>query len=162
MISRRHSIWEVLNRLEEEMDYLFNNLKMDDFGFLERPLLPKKLNNNLALIPSGYRTPLIDFEDAGENFVARIELPGIDKKDIHVHARDGGIEVKASSSNEIKKETKQETMFQKTNYGFYRYFAVPNNADINKVETKYNNGVLFLTIPKNKLLENKGKEIQIK
>jgi len=110
---------------------------------------------------SGLRSlrPVVDVYDQDEKIVIKAELPGIDKKDIHVDVKDGVMTLKGERSyeNEVKEEKYhcKERAFGK----FHRSFTLPEGLDPGKIEADYKDGVLKIEIPKPE--EKKPKEITV-
>ena len=46
--------------------------------------------------------PRVDIKEAGDHYEITAELPGVDKKDIHVHVKDGVLTLEAETSKEEK------------------------------------------------------------
>ena len=92
--------------------------------------------------------PVVDIYDHGEKIVIKAELPGVDKKDIHVDVKDGIMTLRGERSYE--KEVKEENYHKKERaFGeFHRSFALPEGLDPNKIDADYKDGVLKIEIPK--------------
>jgi Molecular chaperone (small heat shock protein) len=75
--------------------------RMDDF-FDYATKIPYKLLNNYF---SSYKTPDADIIDNGDSYTIKIDLPGIDKKNIKLKVLGDSIEVRAEK-NEEKEEHK--------------------------------------------------------
>ena len=103
--------------------------------------------------------PVVDVFDHDEKVVIKAELPGVDKKDIHVDVKDGILTLRGERSyeNESKEENyhRKERAFGK----FHRSFALPEGLDPDKIEADYKDGVLKVEIPKSE--EKKPKEITV-
>jgi HSP20 family protein len=92
--------------------------------------------------------PNIDISETDKEFVVRAEVPGIDKKDIDITLTEGLLTIKGERKHE--KEGKDECYHRKeSRYGsFSRTFRFPSELERDKVDAKYDNGVLKVTIPK--------------
>jgi HSP20 family protein len=91
------------------------------------------------------REPLTDVIDADNKLRIIVELPGVEKDDI-----------KLSGSNDkltISVDTHQRKYFKEV--------SLPCKVDSKKATSKYNNGVLAVTIPKKKQEETKSQKIDI-
>lgn len=149
---RRRTIWDELMREQEELFRSFFN----DGGWsrLDRALP----SSEHALAPNNYRQPLADLFETDKEFVATLELPGVDKKDIEVNVLENGVEVKVEKKEEHKHEEKGTYRLERSYAGFYRHIPLPEHADAAKVDASYRNGVLELRIPKR---EGTGKHKRI-
>ena len=92
--------------------------------------------------------PVVDIFDNDEKIVIKAELPGVDKKDIHVDVKDGILTLSGERSyeNEVKEENyhRKERAFGK----FSRSFALPDGLNPDKIDADYKDGVLKIEIPK--------------
>ena len=110
---------------------------------------------------SGQRTwlPAVDIYENDDAFVATADLPGLKKDDIDVALEDNVLTV----SGERKFEAREgEGSFRRVerSYGtFRRSFALPRGVDSTKVEAKFKDGVLTLTLPKSEVA--KGRKITV-
>ena len=110
---------------------------------------------------SGLRNwrPVVDIFDNDEKIVIKAELPGVDKKDIHVDVKDGILTLSGERSyeNEVKEENyhRKERAFGK----FHRSFALPDGLNSDKIDADYKDGVLKVEIPKPE--EKKPKKIAV-
>lgn len=154
---RRYTIWDEMRRMQQQMDELFNRFftrDAFDYPLLEAP------ESSRDLTISNYRQPLMDINETDKEIIATIELPGVDKQDIHVNATEDGVEVKVEKKNEKKEEDSKRGLYriERSYAGFYRYIPV-TGIDVDKINASYKNGVLELKMPK--LETGKGKK-QIK
>ena len=110
---------------------------------------------------SGLRNwrPAVDIYDSEDKIVVKAELPGVDKKDIHIDVKDRILTISGERSYE--NEVKEENYHRKERaYGkFHRSFTLPDGLDQNKIEADYKDGVLKVAIPKPE--EKKPKTITV-
>ena len=101
-----------------------------------------------------------DIYEKGGNVHIELDAPGYDKNDIKLDVDDGILTIEAHKDEE--KEDKEKNYYRKERvYGsFKRQFTV-GNIDTNKIDAKFNNGVLKVTFPKEVKKETK-KLIEIK
>jgi HSP20 family protein len=77
-----------------------------------------------------------------------VDLPGVKKEDIKVDVKDGVLTI--SGERKFKNEVKEEDFYKiETAFGkFSRSFNLPDDADVEHIEAKNENGVLEIVIPK--------------
>jgi len=92
--------------------------------------------------------PQVDISETDKAFELSFAVPGIDKKDIHIDLKDGVLTV--SGERKFENETEDKNFHSvETKYGsFKRSFQLPDNIDANKVEAKYEAGILDVSVPK--------------
>ena len=108
--------------------------------------------------PQNWR-PVVDVYDNEKSIVIKAELPGVDKKDIHVDVKDGILTLsgKRSYENEVKEENfhRKERSFGK----FQRSFTLSKGLNNDKIDADYKDGVLKIEITKPE--EEKPKKIAV-
>ena len=101
-----------------------------------------------------------DIYEKGGDYHIEMDIPGFDKKDIKIEAKDGYITVTAEKEAEENDEEKNYLRRERT-YGKYErsfYLGDFNNDEIN---AEFKNGILKVTVPKKEQVEEK-KYIDIK
>lgn len=148
------NMWREMNRMQRQMDRLFGGL-LSDSGIDRDEMLDE--------LSTGYRRAFANFKETDKEFVIQVEVPGIDKEDIQLSITEGGLEIRAERKHKKERGDKEgeEYSYTKSYAGFYQAFDVPENADLEKVDASYRNGVLTIRLSKKSKPENK-KTIQIK
>ena len=111
-----------------------------------------------ALTTANFAPPVDVYEDE-QGVTLKIEVPGIDEKDIDVSIASNTLTVRGERT--LEKEEKEEN-FQRVErqYGsFTRSFTLPNSVDLEQVSAHYNKGVLKIRLA-NKA-ESKPKQIKV-
>jgi len=109
---------------------------------------------------SGAWAPALDVYETPEKLVATVELPGIDPKDVEVAVEDSTLTI--SGSREFTQETDEQNYHRiERRYGaFNRAIRLPETADAERVEARFDKGVLTVEIPKRE--ESKPRRIEVK
>ncbi|MBN2134282.1 MAG: Hsp20/alpha crystallin family protein [Acidobacteria bacterium] len=104
--------------------------------------------------------PPVDIYETENEVVLKAELPEIDKEKVEIHV-DNNI-LTLSGHRELEKETKKENYHRiERSYGsFKRSFTLPTTIDQEKIDAKFENGVLKISMPKRE--ESKPRQIEIK
>jgi HSP20 family protein len=91
--------------------------------------------------------PAVESYVDGDNFAVRVELPGVDPKDVEVKVAGGVLTVKGS--REEKHESKRRDFFRREfRYGsFERAITLPEGMKAEDLKAAYHDGVLELTAP---------------
>jgi HSP20 family protein len=112
-----------------------------------------------SVATTGFVPPVDVYEDA-EKVVLKLEVPGIDQKDLDVRVEDHTLTVKGE--RKFEKEEKEENFHRiERRYGsFYRAFTLPLTVDTESVAASYNAGVLKLELKKKP--EAQPKQIEVK
>ena len=143
-------------------------LRWDPFG--EFSTLQERMNRLFEdLIPAtrkgeeelntGTFYPAVDISEGEKDITLKAELPGIDKKDVHLEINDGVITLRGE--RKLEKEDKKEHYHRvERSYGsFNRSFTLPTTVDSGKVKANYKDGILEVTLPRKE--EAKPKPIPV-
>src|ERR1700736_1316723 len=111
-----------------------------------------------ALTTTSFAPPVDIYEDE-HNITLKLEVPGIDEKDIDVRIDNNTLTV--HGERKIEKEEKEENFRRvERRYGsFTRSFTLPSSVDPQQVSADYNQGVLKITLAKK--AEAKPKQIKV-
>lgn len=103
--------------------------------------------------------PLVDVYEDEHNVTLKIEVPGIDEKDIDVRIENNTLTV--HGERKFEKEEKEENFRRvERQYGsFTRSFTLPNTVDAEQVKANYEKGILKVSLPKK--AEAKPKQIKV-
>ena len=111
-----------------------------------------------ALTTTSFAPPVDIYEDE-HNIILKLEVPGIDEKDIDVRVEGNTLTV--HGERKIEKEEKEENFRRiERQYGsFTRSFTLPSSVDQGQVSAHYDKGVLKITLAKK--AEAKPKQIKV-
>jgi HSP20 family protein len=134
-----------MSNLKQEMEKLFD--RFADFKVDEFPAM-------------GEWTPDMDVSETKDAVMVKMEVPGMDPKDIQISLQEQLLTVKGEKHQE--KEEKEERYYRmERSYGaFSRSVRLPVAADGSKVTATFKNGLLTVTLPKTPAA--KGTTIPIK
>jgi HSP20 family protein len=92
--------------------------------------------------------PRVDIVENDNAFEIHVAVPGMNKEDFKLDLNDNYLTV--SGERKFTKEQKDKNFHSvETQYGtFSRSFSLPENVDAAKVNAKYVNGILEITVPK--------------
>lgn len=108
---------------------------------------------------SGTWAPAVDVAEESDKILVRVEVPGMDEKDLKVNFEDGTLMVSGERQFE-KKDDRNYHRIERSYGSFVRTFTLPRNVDVNKINATYRNGILEIELPK--VEEAKPKQISIK
>ena len=95
---------------------------------------------------SEFRT---DITDAGDAYLLEADLPGFNKKDIHLDVNGDMLTVRAERrSNREEKDEHSRVIRSERAYGSYRREFDLSGVDADGITAKYEDGVLKLNLPK--------------
>lgn len=106
--------------------------------------------------------PTTDIYETKDNYVFKIEVPGLSKDDIEVDLKENVLTI--SGEKKEDKEVKKENYHRvESFYGsFSRSFTIPKDIDSKKIDAQMKNGILELKIGKAEEVKAKKIPISIK
>jgi HSP20 family protein len=110
-------------------------------------------------LTSGSFVPPVDIYEDEHNITLKLEVPGIEEKDIDIRVENNVLTVRGE--RRLEKEEKEENFHRvERRYGsFTRSFTLPNTVSTDDVQADYDNGVLKIKL--NKRAEAKPKQIKV-
>ena len=130
--------FQELNSLQKQMNRMF-----DSFFGRTTSLMP--FEENLNDLEFG---PPVDIYEDDQKLMFRVEVPGIDEKDIKVEIENSVLTV--HGERKLEKDIKDENCRRmERHYGaFSRSFTLPSTVAPEKIEADYTHGVLAIQMPK--------------
>lgn len=105
--------------------------------------------------------PAVNVRDNEKNYQVEMAIPGFKKDEFDIKVENGIISITGESKSE-KKEKKDNYTRKEFQYSsFSRSFSLPENADPEQVNAKYDNGILNLEIGKKTTGNNHKKQITV-
>lgn len=122
----------MLTSLRKEMDRLFERAFEPDF---ELPSL-------------GTWAPPLDLSETNEMVIARMEVPGIDPKDIQVQLKGQLLSVRGEKLQDTTRKDESFYRVERSYGSFVRTLQLPASVREDKVNATFKNGVLTITLTK--------------
>ncbi len=139
--------WKPVNELatlRKEMDRLWE----DFFG--TKDLLPQA---------EGW-VPAVDVSETKDAVIVKAEIPGMDAKDIDVSLSGDMLIIKGEKKEEKEEKDENFHRVEMRRGSFQRAVRLPMAVDSDKIEAKYEKGILRVKLPKKE--ETKTKRIDVK
>ena len=95
-----------------------------------------------------------------DTFSIEVDLPGVKKENIEIKIEDNYLTVNAIRKHKHEKKEDDYYLCESSFGMFSRSFMLSDNIDKDKIEAKYENGRLYLTLEKSE--SKRSKSIQIK
>ncbi len=142
---------ETFSSLQKEIDRVFDEFK---------GMMPRFESANFPFSNGNIATK-INVSETDNAVEITAELPGVSEKDVDISVSSNVITLKGERKVEKEERDKGGYRHIERRYGtFQRSFSVPGGFDGNKIQARYENGVLHLTLPKRE--EKKPKQIDVK
>lgn len=107
-----------------------------------------------------YQSSAYDVDETDSEFLLSCDLPGMKKSDIDIQVT--GNRLTISGERKTEKKSKQDQYTERRYGRFQQSFNLPDNIDTDKLEASYEDGVLYLALPKTESSQAKHVEISEK
>ena len=132
--------------LQRDMNRLFDSLtRTSDDG----------LRNEVAFIPPA------EIQESSEAINLKLEVPGMEAKDIDVHVTAEAVAISGERKSETKAEEGGMTRSEFRYGSFRRVIPLPTRIKNDQVQAEFKNGVLSLTLPKAEAEKNKVVKVNL-
>ena len=128
----------------EGTDKVFENFRRDleksfaSFPSISMPNFPKSPEASCDVI------------DEGKHLKIKMNVPGVQKKDIKLNVTDNSIEVSAQHKEESEEKKKNYLTKERSQISYYRTIPLSEKVVSGKTKAKLVDGVLEITLPKSK------------
>lgn len=111
-------------------------------------LVDRFFNDSITRSGGSTFVPKTDVVETATAYEVHLAVPGLNKEDINLEVNDSSLTI--SGERKFQNEKKEKNFHSiETHYGsFSRSFTLPENVDASKINARYNNGILEVTIPK--------------
>lgn len=102
--------------------------------------------------------PAVNIKETGEHYEVEVAAPGMAKNDFKVELDGNALTISLQKTNRQEMKESERYFRQEFSYeSFQRTFTLQKEVvDIDKIEAKYENGLLHLLIPKKEEAKQKG------
>lgn len=113
----------------------------------------------------GVSIPAVNIVEKSDKYLVHLASPGMNRTDFKINVDNGVLSV-ASEKEEEYEEKDKDSKFTRREFSyrsFKRSFTLPESVQADKIEAKYENGILEITLPKHEAAKVKPiKQIQVK
>ncbi|MBL8908144.1 MAG: Hsp20/alpha crystallin family protein [Rhizobiales bacterium] len=104
----------------------------------------------------------LDVAETDKALEITAEIPGVDAKDIDVSIANGILTIKGEKRSQRDEKTKDYQLVERSFGSFQRAVSLPFDADPQKIEAKFDKGVLSISVPKPPEVAAKVQKIAVK
>ena len=96
------------------------------------------------------RAPAVDVREEKDGYVIEAELPGYSEKDRKLELKDGILSLSTAKREEEKEEAEGRRWIrrERREFSFERSFELPEEADGERIEASFKDGLLTVRLPK--------------
>ena len=148
----------------KEPELSFDSIHQELNNFLRDTFMESAFSHPLNLKKLSTWRPAIELKQTDKDYKVKIQLPGVNKEDIHVDLNNDYLTVTAEIKEEKNKDNEAEKLHtSEFRYGKYiRTISFDNPIKSEESNAEYANGVLTILMPKQKIEKTKTKRLSIK
>jgi len=105
--------------------------------------------------------PAVDIYEDNQKVVLKLEVPGIDEKDLDVRVENNTLTVKGERKFEAEEKEQNFHRIERRYGSFYRAFTLPSTVDTQNIGANYTAGVLKLELKKKPEAQPKQVKINV-
>ena len=150
-----------------EPELYFDSIHNELNNFLRDTIINPAFSHQLQMKKVSTWRPAVEITQSENNYKVKVQLPGVNKEDIEVELDNDFMTITAKLEEEKEeKDQKEKNLKYHTcefRYGKYKRtisFDQPIRSE--EANAEYKNGVLVITLPKQKQEEAKTRKIEIK
>jgi HSP20 family protein len=111
-------------------------------------LIDRFFNDAMTRSGGSQFTPRVDIVESDKAYEIHVAVPGMNKDDFQLEVKDNFLTVSGERKFEAEKKEGNWRSIETQFGSFERSFSLPENVDSSKINAKYNNGILEVTLPK--------------
>lgn len=146
-----------LARLHDDLDRLFDSF----FGGSGMPSLARLNRPSWPGLASGFLRPSVDIAENKTGYTIRVEIPGVEKEDVKLTIEDDTLLITGEKRQEKEGNDGGYHCVERSYGSFQRVISLPADCNHEKLEAKFRNGVLTITLPRKAGVKSNAREIAI-
>jgi len=112
-------------------------------------------NNNFS--STSTTVPAVNIKETADAFEVEVAAPGMEKNDFNITLDGNLLTISSTKEQQEEKKEKNYTRREFSYQSFQRSFELAKDVvDEDKINARYENGLLYLTIPKKEEAKQKG------
>ncbi|MBF2067037.1 MAG: Hsp20/alpha crystallin family protein [Calothrix sp. C42_A2020_038] len=141
----RWNPWQEMNALQRQMNRLFDEA-ISPSAFFEREQM---------------KAPAIEMNETAEALELKLELPGMEPKDLDIQVTENSVYISGERKQESKTDENGVTRSEFYYGKFQRMIPLPTRIENTQVKADYKDGILNLTLPKTQQEKNKVVKVSL-
>ena len=105
--------------------------------------------------------PAADVSETEGEYLIKADLPEVRKEDVSITVQDGVLTLSGERRQEKREDSEKLHRVERAFGSFARRFALPENADEQGIRAESRDGLIVIRIPKQRVVEQKPRQIEI-
>jgi HSP20 family protein len=149
-----------------EPELSFDSIHQELNNFLRDTFMENVFSHPLSLKKISTWRPAIELKQNEQEYKIKVQLPGVNKEDIHIDLNNDymtiSAEVKEEKTEKDEEDEEEKVHTSEFRYGKYiRTISFENPVKTEESKAEYKNGILNITMPKQKIEKSKTKRLTI-
>lgn len=149
--------------MAKKPEFDFDSLHQEFNNFLKDTFFDTSFASPLHLKMTSTWRPAIEVQQTEKEYKVKVQLPGVNKEDIHVDLNNDFMTVSAEIKEEKSEKETSKLHNCEIRYGKYvRTIAFDSPIKIADSSAEYKNGILTVIMPKQKITKTQTKRLTVK
>ncbi len=149
-----------------EPELYFDSIHQELNNFLRDTFITNSFANPLNIKKKSIWRPAIEVRQNDANYKVKVQLPGVNKDDIDIELDNDFMTITAEihEDKEEKAEEEKNERFHTCEFRYGKYqrtISFDNPIKVEDANAQYKNGLLIITIPKQKIETTTKKKLEI-
>jgi HSP20 family protein len=105
-------------------------------------------------------TPAVDIVENEDSLLLTVEIPGVNKEDVKLSVENNVLTISGEKKNNVEVKEDDFRRIERSYGSFSRSFNLSSRIDNEKIEARFENGILAVNLPKKE--ESKPRQIEVK
>jgi HSP20 family protein len=105
--------------------------------------------------------PPVNIQETKEAYLVDFQVPGLNKEDFRISVENKVLTVSAEKAAEAKNEEQKQIRKEFSFRSFKRSFTLNEQVDAEKIQAKYENGILKISLAKKEKVQDAAKAIVV-
>lgn len=117
--------------------------------FAQMIMMRNQMDRNMrqVIADTGMYSPRMDMKQTDKEYIITMDIPGMDKDKINVENKNGMLTISGERQSETNDNKNNQYYSQERSFGsFMQSIPLPDDAKTDQIEAKYKDGVLRVTI----------------
>lgn len=102
-----------------------------------------------------FRPMAVDVHETEKEYILSYDIPGMKREDLNIDLQGDRLVISGERKSEISESDRDTQRMERQYRRVYQSFTLPEDIDTEKIEASYEDGVLYLALPKTEVSERK-------
>jgi len=103
--------------------------------------------------------PAVNIHESKNEYLVEVAAPGMNKEDFKIELENNFLVISSEKEEKKEEEGKEYTRKEFSYQSFKRSFSLPKTIEDSKIQARYKDGVLKITLPKKEEAKEKPKKL---